>query len=78
MQNIWQKCLEYATLSDLGLRRSNNQDSLAVMVAPRQQAWEEKGLILIVAEGMGPNPAGVLASKIAVETIPLADLKLQK
>lgn len=78
MQNIWQKCLEYATLSDLGLRRSNNQDSLAVMLAPSQQAWEEKGHILIVADGMGAHAAGELASKIAVETIPLAYLKLQE
>ncbi len=77
MQNIWEHCLEYAALSDLGLRRSNNQDSLAVMLAPSQQAWEEKGHIFTVADGMGAHAAGELASKIAAETIPLSYLKLQ-
>ncbi len=74
--NIWENCLEYAAISDVGLRRSNNQDSLAVTLATSQQAWEEKGHLFTVADGMGAHAAGELASKIAVEIIPLAYHKL--
>ena len=74
--NIWENCLEYAAISDLGLRRSNNQDSLAVTLATSQQAWENKGHLFTVADGMGAHAAGELASKIAVEIIPLAYHKL--
>jgi len=74
--DIWEHCLEYATLSDVGLRRSNNQDSMAVTIAPSQQAWEEKGHLFTVADGMGAHAAGELASKIAAEIIPLTYLKL--
>ena len=76
MPNIWEHCLEYAAMSDVGLRRTNNQDSLAVTLATSQQAWEEKGHLFTVADGMGAHAAGELASKIAVEIIPLAYHKL--
>ena len=29
----WDHCLEYASLSDVGLRRANNQDAMAVVLA---------------------------------------------
>ncbi len=76
MPNIWEHCLEYAALSDVGLRRTNNQDSLAVALAASQQAWEEEGHLFIVADGMGAHAAGELASKIAAEIIPLTYRKL--
>ena len=76
MPNIWEHCLEHAALSDVGLRRSNNQDSLAVSLAASQQAWEEKGHLFTVADGMGAHAAGELASKIAAEIIPLTYHKL--
>ena len=67
----WRHCLEYAALSDVGLRRSNNQDAMAVVLASGQQFWEKRGHLFVVADGMGAHAAGELASQMAVEAIPL-------
>ncbi|HBO43126.1 MAG TPA: serine/threonine-protein phosphatase [Planctomycetaceae bacterium] len=72
----WKHCLEYAALSDVGLRRSNNQDSMVVVTASGQQAWERRGHLFVVADGMGAHAAGELASRMAVEAIPLVYQKL--
>ena len=68
---IWEHCLESARLSDIGLRRSNNQDSAAIMLASSQQKWEERGHLFVVADGMGAHAAGELASKLATDNVPL-------
>ncbi|MGA2253616.1 MAG: protein phosphatase 2C domain-containing protein [Thermoguttaceae bacterium] len=68
--------LEYASLSDIGLRRSNNQDSLAVMPATSQVLWQQHGDLFVVADGMGAHAAGELASKVSTDTIPLVYHKL--
>jgi protein phosphatase len=68
--------LEYAALSDVGLRRSNNQDSLAVMPAANQQLWQQRGDLFVVADGMGAHAAGELASKISTDAVPLVYHKL--
>lgn len=68
----WEHCLEHAALSDVGLRRSNNQDSMTVAIANSQQAWLQRGHLFVVADGMGAHAAGELASKLAVDTVPLA------
>jgi PPM family protein phosphatase len=73
---IWAHCLQYAAKSDIGLRRGNNQDSMAVALAGGQQALQERGHLFMVADGMGAHAAGELASKIAADTIPLAYNKL--
>ncbi len=63
--NRWQHCLEYAALSDVGLRRTNNQDSMTVVLAGSQKAWRKRGHLFMVADGMGAHAAGELASKMA-------------
>ncbi len=68
----WEHCLEHAALSDVGMRRSNNQDSMTVAIANSQQAWQQRGHLFVVADGMGAHAAGELASKLAVDTVPLA------
>ena len=68
--------LEYAALSDIGLRRSNNQDSLAVMPAASQSLWQQRGDLFVVADGMGAHAAGELASKLSTDTVPLVYHKL--
>jgi protein phosphatase len=68
--------LDYATLSDIGLRRSNNQDSLTVSLAGSEAAWRKRGDLFMVADGMGAHAAGELASKLATDTVPLAYSKL--
>ena len=68
--------LEYASLSDIGLRRSNNQDSLVVMPAASQNLWQQRGDLFVVADGMGAHAAGELASKLSTDTVPLVYHKL--
>ncbi|MGD9126502.1 MAG: protein phosphatase 2C domain-containing protein [Planctomycetia bacterium] len=69
---IWSHCIEYAAVTDVGLRRTNNQDSMVVSLAPSQAVYERRGHLFMVADGMGAHAAGELASAIAVDTVPLA------
>ena len=62
--------LKHASVTDLGMRRTNNQDALAVMVTDDVSTWASRGHLLMVADGMGAHAAGELASKIAVDNIP--------
>lgn len=73
----WKHCLEHAVVSDVGLRRTNNQDSLVVVLADSEATYEQRGHIFIVADGMGAHAAGELASKLAVDNVPLAYSKLR-
>jgi protein phosphatase len=72
----WDHCLEYAAVSDLGLRRANNQDSKAVVIASSQEKWLQRGHLFMVADGMGAHAAGELASKLATDFVPLAYHKI--
>jgi len=73
---IWDHCLQHAALSDVGLRRANNQDSMAVIVAGSQEMWQRRGHLFMVADGMGAHAAGELASKLATDTVALTYPKL--
>ena len=72
----WRSVLAHAELTDVGLRRANNQDSLAIALAGDQQDWQRRGHLFMVADGMGAHAAGELASKIACESIPHTYRKL--
>ncbi len=69
--------VEVAQLSDLGMRRLNNQDSLAVVVTDDAAKWASRGHLLMVADGMGAHAAGELASKMAADNIPHTYSKLR-
>src|SRR6476469_3072015 len=69
--------IEYAQASDLGMRRMNNQDSVAVMVTKDVATWAARGHLMMVADGMGAHAAGELASKLAVDNIPHTYFKLR-
>ncbi|HND53877.1 MAG TPA: protein phosphatase 2C domain-containing protein [Pirellulaceae bacterium] len=71
----WNDGLQYAALTDVGMRRRNNQDSHRVVLAPDEAAWRERGHVFMVADGMGAHAAGELASKLAVDNIPHLYLK---
>ncbi|MEM9186913.1 MAG: PP2C family serine/threonine-protein phosphatase [Planctomycetota bacterium] len=67
--------VEHATLSDLGMRRTNNQDAVAVDIEANgsgRRGAGSRGDVFMVADGMGAHAAGELASKLAVDTIPHA------
>ena len=73
----WDYCLEQASLSDVGLRRANNQDSKAVVMAGGVEKWRQRGHLFMVADGMGAHAAGELASKLATDMVPLTYYKLK-
>lgn len=73
---VWQSFLEHAELSDVGLRRSNNQDSFRQVTAGNDDQWQRRGHLFMVADGMGAHAAGELASKMAVDTVALTYYKL--
>jgi protein phosphatase len=73
---IWSHCLELAALSDIGLRRANNQDSYTVALAGDQADFQQRGHLFLVADGMGAHAAGELASKIAADVVSLCYRKL--
>jgi protein phosphatase len=62
--------LEYASLTDVGIRRSHNQDAHAILLAADRDEWRDRGHVLLVADGMGAHAVGELASKLAVDIIP--------
>lgn len=66
----WDSSVEVASLSDVGMRRTNNQDNLAISLASTPEKWKDKGHLFVVADGMGAHAAGELASKMAVDQIP--------
>lgn len=67
--------VQYASRTDVGMRRSANQDSLAVRLCSEYEEWHRCGHLFVVADGMGGHAVGDLASRIAVETLPHAYFK---
>jgi PPM family protein phosphatase len=62
--------IEQAALTDVGVRRSHNQDAHVVMPAGDADLWQRRGHVFLVADGMGAHAVGELASKLAVDGIP--------
>ena len=56
--------------TDTGMRRTNNQDSHAIVRAATHDAWLSRGHLFMVADGMGAHAVGELASKLACDNIP--------
>jgi protein phosphatase len=61
--------LEFASLSDRGRVRLNNEDAYGQFVPDTQAEIEERGVVFVVADGMGGHRGGEIASRIAVRTI---------
>lgn len=58
-----------AAATDVGLKRSGNEDSFAVWHDDDTRPWSERRLLMVVADGMGGSVAGELASRLTVETV---------
>ena len=62
--------IQHASLTDVGVRRSHNQDNHAILLATDEQQWQSRGHVFLVADGMGAHAVGELASALAVGIIP--------
>jgi PPM family protein phosphatase len=69
------KEIEHSGVTDVGLKRSHNQDAFTVQTAPDREHWETVGHLFIVADGMGGHAVGEKASAKAVQEIPLTYVK---
>ena len=58
-----------AMLSDVGLVRSINEDSVTFVVPSESKDPENRSGILLVADGMGGHSAGEVASALAAEVV---------
>ena len=66
----WDDRVRDAAVTDTGMRRASNQDSLAVVRASSPELWRTRGHLFMVADGMGGHAGGNVASKLACDNIP--------
>ncbi len=59
----------YAQRTDIGLKRQSNEDSVISILPEDQQVMASKGVLFVVADGMGGHARGEVASQLAVNTI---------
>ena len=69
MSDRWNPGIAFAELTDVGMRRANNQDSMVSLPAKTEERYWTRGHLFVVADGMGAHAAGELASKIATDQI---------
>ena len=70
--------VRYAALTDVGVKRSHNQDACAAQPAVDAAGFEATGHVFVVADGMGGHAVGEKASAKAVRDIPFLYLKHAK
>lgn len=63
--------IRFASLTDVGIRRSHNQDACAVQPASDESHFSASGHVFVVADGMGGHAVGEKASAKAIRDIPL-------
>lgn len=61
--------VEAGVVSDRGCVRELNEDRALFVRPPQRELLESKGLLALVADGMGGHQAGEVASGIAVEVV---------
>lgn len=61
--------IELANLSDAGLERPQNEDYFCYSEPEDDEAFLRKGRLIVVADGMGGQAGGQVASTIAVERV---------
>jgi protein phosphatase len=62
--------IEHACLTDVGVRRSHNQDNYAIQLASDEEGWRQRGHLFLVADGMGAHAVGEKASEQAAHIVP--------
>jgi protein phosphatase len=61
--------LEFAELSDTGPTRDHNEDSCGHFVPATPEAAQSRGWCFAIADGVGGQAGGEVASKLAIETL---------
>ncbi len=61
--------IELANLTDVGCQRENNEDYYCYWEPEGEQEFVQKGRLAIIADGMGGNEGGEVASRLAVEIV---------
>jgi len=61
--------VEIRAATDLGMKRSQNEDSHGCWVPEDAAERERRGVLVVVADGMGGSRAGEVASRLAVQTV---------
>ena len=61
--------LDYALLIDKGLVRERNEDRCGAFEPSDPQVMQERGILFVVADGMGGHAAGDVAAQIAIDTM---------
>lgn len=67
--------VQYASRTDVGMRRAVNQDAFAARLCTDHAEWSRYGHLFVVADGIGGHAVGDLASRICVDTLPIAFFK---
>jgi protein phosphatase len=67
--------VRFAALTDVGVKRSHNQDACAAQPAGDAAGFAANGHVFVVADGMGGHAVGEKASAKAVRDIPFIYLK---
>ena len=77
-ENWWESYIDYAAISNLGMQRTNNQDSHIEIPAAGSRIWSDRGHFFMVADGMGAHAAGEKASELAVTVTSQSYIKRTK
>ncbi len=70
--------LEFAELSDRGLNREHNEDSLGHVLPVSPADVQSQGWLFCLADGVGGQEKGEVASRLAVETLVTGFRKIPK
>src|SRR5580698_3897351 len=61
--------IEFAELSDCGLSREHNEDSLGHVVPPSPAQVQSQGWLFAIADGVGGQDKGEVASRLAIDAV---------
>ena len=61
--------LEFAELSDTGPTRDRNEDFCGHVVPATPEAAQSRGWCFAIADGVGGQAGGEVASRVAIETL---------